>query len=232
MSITPLPPPGILTTIASVFRQNWIQCLLLNGLVIALVTSYYRWPAMAGIWEAVGTLKMHWSYAFSFISTAFAASVMPFCIQSAMGTLPKDKRWRRLVFLMLFWGYRGMEIDLFYHFQGMLFGLGNDAVTLASKVLLDQFVYTPFWALPTYLIALRWIDLDGSWSRTCASLNREFWLRTCPTVLITNWIVWIPAAALIYSLPPALQFPLFSVIMCFFILIVTFLASRNEESVS
>lgn len=231
MSASSPPTPGILATIAAVFRQNWVQCLLLNVLVIALVTSYYRWPAMAGVWEAVGAFKMRWSFFFSLASTAFAAAVMPFCIQAALGTLPAGKRWKRLGFLVLFWGYRGMEIDLFYRFQGMLFGHGNDAVTLAAKVVLDQFVYSPFWALPTYLIALRSIEVEGSWSRTHASLDREFWMRTCPTVLITNWIVWIPAAALIYSLPAALQFPLFSVIMCFFILIVTLLASRNDEKV-
>jgi len=229
MSASSPPTPGILATIATVFRRNWVQCLLLNVLVIALVTSYYCWPAVAGVWETVGAFKMHWSYAFSLGSTAFAAALMPFCIQAAMGTLPAGGRWKRLGFLMLFWGYRGMEIDLFYRFQGMLFGHGNDAATLAAKVVADQFVYSPFWALPTYLIALRWVEFGCSWSRTRASLDREFWTRTCPTVLITNWIVWIPAAALIYSLPAALQFPLFSVIMCFFILIVTLLTRGNDE---
>jgi hypothetical protein len=128
---------------------------------------------------------------------------------------------------MLFWGYRGMEIDLFYHLQSYLFGDGNDAPTLIAKVAFDQFVFSPIWFVPTYLIALRWIDLDASWTRTRASLDREFWTRTCPTVMITNWLVWIPALALVYSLPAALQFPLFSIIMCFFILIVTLLAGSN-----
>jgi len=46
-------------------------------------------------------------------------------------------------------------------------------------------------------------------------------------VLVTNWLVWIPALALVYSLPAALQFPLFSVIMCFFILVVTMMTRRQ-----
>ena len=121
------PSPGILATIGKAFRQNRVPCLLLNVLVIALVTSYYRWPAMAGMWEALGLLKVRWSYGFSLASTIFAAVLMPFMVQAAMGTLPADGRWRRLFFLTLFWGYRGMEIDLFYRFQGFLFGQGNDA---------------------------------------------------------------------------------------------------------
>ncbi len=229
MSATPSTAPGIFTTIAAVFRQNRMACLLLNVLVITLVTTYYQVPAVAAVWETVGEFKMRWSYAFSLASTVFAAAIMPFCIQAMMGTLPTRGRWKRLGLLMLFWGYRGMEIDLFYRFQGFLFGHDNNATTLMTKVAFDQFVFSPVWFVPTYLIALRWIDLGASWSRTRASLDRTFWTRTCPTVMITNWLVWIPALALVYSLPAALQFPLFSVIMCFFILIVTLLAGRHHD---
>lgn len=220
--------PTILATIAVVFRQNRVPCLLLNVLVVALVASYYRWPDVAGVWEALGAFKLRWSYGFSLGSTIFAAVVLPFFVQAAMGTLPPGNRWRRLFLLMIFWGYRGMEIDLFYRFQGWLFGTDNDAATLVKKVAVDQFVASPIWFVPTYLIALRWIDLGGSWSRTRASLNRDFWTHTCPTVMITNWLVWIPTLALIYSLPAALQFPLFSVVMCFFILIVTVMARERH----
>ncbi len=221
--------PGIFATIGAVFRQNWLPCLLLNALVIALVASYYFMPSVASIWEAIGAFKIRSSYAFSLASTIFAAAVMPFMVQSVLGTLPMEGRLKRLGLMMLFWGYRGMEIDLFYRFQTWLFGEGNDAATLVKKVIMDQFIFSPLWFVPTYVVALRWIDLGGSWSQTQASLNREFWLHTCPTVLITNWLVWIPTLALVYSLPAALQFPLFSVVMTFFILIVTLLA-RGRQS--
>lgn len=219
--------PSIFSTITDVFRQNRTACLWLNVLVITLVTTYYQVPSVAAVWELIGAFKLRWSYAFSLASTVFAAAVFPFCIQAIQGTLPARGRWKRLALLILFWGYRGMEIDLFYRFQGFLFGHGNDATTLITKVAFDQFVFSPIWFVPTYLIALRWIDLGASWKLTRASLDREFWTRTCPTVLFTNWIVWIPALALVYSLPAALQFPLFSVVMCFFILIVTLLAGRK-----
>ena len=218
------PPQGIWPAIAGAFRENRLPCLLLNLLVIGLVGSFYLWPEVAGVWEAVGAFRMRWSWLFSFGSTALAAAVLPFVAQWAMGTLPPGDRLRRLVLLSLFWGYRGMEIDLLYRCQSLLFGHGNDVATLAAKVALDQFVYSPLWAVPTYVIALRWIEFGCSWSRTRASLNRRFWTHTYPTILATNLIVWIPAVTLIYSLPAALQFPLFSVIMCFFVLLVTLLA--------
>lgn len=217
---------GIAGTIAAVFRENRVPCVLLNVVVVTLVVSYYQVPAVAGMWESVGEFKLRWSYGFSLSSTVFAAVVLPFGAQALLGTLPQVGRIRRFMLLALFWGYRGMEIDLFYRFQGWLFGHGNDARTLIQKVALDQFVMSPLWFVPTYLIALRWIDRGGSWETMRKSLDAGFWRRTLPTVLLTNWLVWIPTLALVYSLPPALQFPLFSVVMCFFILLVTVMASK------
>jgi len=230
MPVSSNSSPGILATIAAVFRQNRVPCLVLNAFAVALVVSYYQVPALAGFWESLGAFKTHWSFAFSCVSTMFAAAIMPTGIQRLMGTLPQEGGGKRLLLLMLFWGYRGMEIDLFYHFQTWVFGDAHDATTLVKKVLVDQFIMNPVWFVPTYVIALRWVDLGCSWRRTRPTLNREFWTRTCPTVLITNWLVWIPALALVYSLPAALQFPLFSVVMCFFILVVTVMTRKPGEA--
>ncbi|MFM2168488.1 MAG: hypothetical protein RIS79_2859 [Verrucomicrobiota bacterium] len=222
---------SIASSIAAVFRENRVPCLALNLVVITLVGSYYQVPAIAEAWEAVGAFKLKWAYAFSLGSTIFAAVLLPTLVQLWMGTLPAEGRWKRVGLLSLFWGYRGMEIDWFYQVQGWLFGTGNDAATLIKKVAVDQFVMSPLWFVPTVLIAMRWVDMGSSWTRTRASLTREFWTRTCPTVMVTNWLVWIPTLALVYSLPPALQFPLFSVVMCFFILIVTLLARGDQRSI-
>ena len=220
----PQPRAGIGSLIAAAFRRNLLPCLLLNTVAVLLVISYYRWPAAAGFWQAVGDFKLRWSFAFSFGSTVFAAVLLPTFLQWVMGTLPEGRRVFRVVSLALFWGFRGMEIDLFYQFQGWLFGHGHDAATLAKKVAMDQFIYSVLWAVPTFVIALRWVDNQGSWQRTREGLDRNFWTRTYPSILFTNWLVWIPAVALIYSLPAPLQFPLFSIVMCFFILVVTLLA--------
>ena len=228
----PLPQQSsIFSAIATAFRKNRLPCLLLNILVVILVASYYYWPPVAGMWQAIGEFKSRWSFAFSCVSTILAAVVMPFCLQWAMGTPVTADRWQKFGWGLLFWGYRGMEIDLFYHLQRWLFGDGHDLGTLAIKVMVDQFIVSTIWFVPTYVIALRWIDQGGSWRQLWASLDRDFWTRTCPTVLVTNWLVWLPALVLVYALPAPLQFPLFSIIMCFFILVVTLLtAPPNKNS--
>lgn len=228
---TPAPPattPSMRAEIAQAFRQNRVPCVVLNALALALVVSYYQVPALAEVWQAVGSFKTRWSFAFSCFSTMFAAVVFPTVIQAGLGTLPPGPRGRRLLLGLLFWGYRGMEIDLFYRLQNALFGDHLDATTLLKKVLVDQFVASPLWFVPTYVVALRWIEHDGSWARTRASLDRQFWTRLCPTVLVTNWLVWIPALALVYSLPAALQFPLFTLVMCFFILVASMMTQKPK----
>jgi hypothetical protein len=209
-------------------RRNRLPCIFLNLLVLLLVWSYYQWSSTAAWWQAVAELKVRSSYAFSFIATILAAAVFPFTIQWLTGELPSEGRLKRLLGLTAFWGYRGMEIDLLYRLQTHFLGTGTDFRTLATKVMVDQFLYSALWAVPTYIIALRWVDCGLSWVRTRAALGRSFWTRTYPTILVTNWLVWFPSVALIYTLPPPLQFPLFSIVMCFFVLVVTLLARARD----
>ena len=224
MNASPPAPPGIWPSIRAAFRQNRVPWVALNALVAALVASYFFIPEVAGAWAAVGAFKERWSYLFSLVSTVFSAVLLPSAVQAMMGVLPDAGRVARILTLAAFWGYRGMEIDLFYKLQAVLFGSGNDPLTLVKKVAFDQFVYSTLWAVPTYVIALRWVDLGRSWRLTWASLDRRFWTVTYPSILVTNWLIWIPAVSLVYSLPTGLQFPLFAVVMCFFILLVSLLA--------
>ena len=225
----PSSSPSIGTAILAVVRQNRVPCLLLNVVVILLVWSYYKWPPAAGWWQAVADFKVRWSFVFSFFAAVLAGAVLPFGIQLLMGTMPPGGRMKRFISLVLFWGYRGMEIDLMYRAQAIVFGHGHDFATLAKKVAADQFIYSALWAVPAYAVALRFIDLGCSWSRTRPTLDRYFWRHTFPTILVTNWLVWLPTVALVYSLPVPLQFPLFSVVMCVFVLMVTLLASARQQ---
>src|SRR5438105_2752872 len=45
-------------------------------------------------------------------------------------------------------------------------------------------------------------------------------------VLIATWAVWIPLMAVIYSLPLALQFPLFALALAFWVLMMTYMTNR------
>jgi hypothetical protein len=44
--------------------------------------------------------------------------------------------------------------------------------------------------------------------------------------LLATWAVWIPLMAIIYSLPLALQFPLFGLALTFWVLLLTYMTNR------
>ena len=49
--------------------------------------------------------------------------------------------------------------------------------------------------------------------------------KIIPTLLAT-WVVWAPLMAIIYSLPYPLQFPLFSLALTFWVLLLTYMTNR------
>jgi hypothetical protein len=93
---------------------------------------------------------------------------------------------------------------------------------VAIKLLVDQFGYSVFWAVPSYLLFVLWVE-HRSLRKAFAAADRALLRRSYLSVLLTNWLVWLPAVALVYSLPPPLQFPLFSMILTFYILLITVL---------
>jgi len=54
---------------------------------------------------------------------------------------------------------------------------------------------------------------------------RHYRDKIIPTLLAT-WAVWIPLMAIIYSLPLALQFPLFGLALSFWVLLLTYMTNR------
>ena len=113
-----------------------------------------------------------------------------------------------------------------YRANALWFG---DVVTVSvviAKILVDQLGYNPFLAAPCEVLVYEWKNDGFSW----ASVRRAFsWNhyrdKIVPTLLAT-WAVWAPLMAIIYSLPLALQFPLFSLALTFWVLLLTYMTNR------
>ena len=120
-------------------------------------------------------------------------------------------------------------MDALYRLQAHVFG---DAVALGvvlSKVLVDQFVYCPIWAVPTTVILYLWKDCGFSVARTKANLGERWYYRRAVPVMVSNWGVWIPAVTLIYFLPQPLQLPLQNIVACFWVLLLMFITGRARN---
>lgn len=210
-------------------RQNLLPGAVLWCLALAIVLAYYVVPSLRPWFERVEQAKQVGGFWFSAGASAIAGALLPFLAMAALGRLPPGRRWSLLAFLLGLWIYRGMEVDAFYRLQAVLFGAGNDVATVVKKVAFDQFVYSALWTGPTSMLLYRWKDCGFSWSATRASLDRAFWQVQLPAVVISLWSVWIPAVSIIYCLPSSLQFPLFSLVLCFWVLLIEVVATRQES---
>lgn len=80
---------------------------------------------------------------------------------------------------------------------------GNSASTVAKRVMLDQFFFSPLF-LPTFLSGL-WI-LEGKEASTLVPNLKE----QVPTAIVANWVLWIPSQIINFSFVPGKYQVLFS----------------------
>ena len=127
-----------------------------------------------------------------------------------------------MAFAFLVFGLIGMSVQVLYTVQISLFGSGNDAATIVKKMLFDQLVYSP---VSNFFMVAVFIWKDEGF--TAASLRRffttDFLVRRYLPVIIAVWCVWGPGVLVIYFMPTALQFPVASLILSFWILIFKFM---------
>lgn len=231
---TPLPHPLIELRDASIagIRINLLPGIALWLVALAVVATYHYVDAAGPGFARIAELKEAYGYLYSGIATAVFGGIIPFLYLRAAGRVPGGKVRSWFLFFLCFWTWRGIEVDAFYRLQDWLFGSGADAKTVAVKVVVDQFVYSPLWAAPVLAVLYAWKDVDFSWTGLKKRLNRRMFLFEIPSVLLSTWIVWIPAVAIIYSLPLPLQIPLFNLVLCFFVLLVSVLESPDNGDIS
>jgi hypothetical protein len=145
------------------------------------------------------------------------------------GDAKRDWSLRYLVFLLVLWAAKGVEVDFLYRLQAWLFGEGQGASAVVKKVLFDQFVYVPLWGVPTLVIAMLFARGGYEWARLKELLRGNWYRGMILPVLLPNWFVWFPAATCIYLLPTPLQLPLQNVVVCLWVLMVMFMTGQQAQ---
>ena len=212
------------------FRVNLLPGLFLWILGMTVVLTYYSLESTRFFFDRVMQIKQEYGYLYSFLATGFFGGFIPFLYLWRSGRIPKGMARAYGMFFPLYWAARGTEVDAFYRLQGLLFGNEPDLATIATKVFMDQFVYCIFWAAPVTAVFYGWKDCGFSWRRLRKETSRQSFLFEVARLLLSTWLVWIPATAIIYSLPPALQVPLFSLTLCFFVLLVSVFSADEGKA--
>lgn len=208
------------------FRENLAAGIAIQLFAVILVGSYYLVPPVGMFWNRVALMKQDCGLLAAVVSTSFFGGLVPFCYLCLTGRIGRGDSFRNFVFFLLFWGYRGGEVELFYRFQAWMFGDSPTVATVIKKMVFDQFVYNPFWATWVIAVGFLWQHHRFDFRATFKALNRDFLVIYLPGMMFSTWVVWIPAVSIIYCLPQALQVPLFNLVLCFFVLLAASLKKR------
>jgi len=210
-------------------RRNLLPGLVLQGCALMILLAYGVLPTFHVALDAVGAVKAHYGYLYSAPSAAVFGGVIPFLVLLWTGQVPRRRAWAEFAFYVLFWGWKGVEVDALYRLQSLLFGDAVQCSTIAAKALVDQFAYNPLWAGPTQVLFFLWKDSGFSWAVLRRGLRQEGLLHRVVVVLFSTWIVWLPTVAIVYSLPSALQLPLSNLVLCFWCLLMSFISRQSAE---
>ncbi len=219
--------PATLAPGLSAIRRYWRPFVFLQSATLFLVMAYFRNARVAAICDGLSTFKTHSGLLFSAISAAGAGALLPEVAKAAvMGDRALSRqRARNVVFAVAAFGLSGIINDLQYRGMAVVFGDDHRIATVLRKMLADQFVTTPLYGTPYWLVvyAIR-EDRYRPW-RTVPRLTPAWYLRTVTPLLITGWAYWIPMSTLLYSMPGPLQFCMYLVMVAGWSLLMVAVAS-------
>ena len=209
-------------------KANAVPGFILQGLMLAILIAYYESATFANSLDRLAHYKQQHGLTFVIGAGILAGALLPelFVIFFFQKGRVRPQNFRNLLFTVPTWALDAVLVDLMYRANMIWFG---DAVTVPvvlAKICVDQLGYNPFLAAPGEVLVYEWKN-DGF---SAASAKRAFtWNhyrdKIVPTLLAT-WAVWAPLMAIIYSLPYPLQFPLFSLALTFWVLLLTYMTNR------
>lgn len=189
-------------------RHNAKPFLLVQGIAFLCVLAYYTVPGVPPALTGVARAKQQGGIPLAALTTAIAGAILPELARLATGR-PRT-RGAEMVFQLAFFAFIGVTVDLLYRGLAVAIGPGTDVATVAKKVLIDQFVYSPLVSIPLSTVAFLWKDNGFSIERTRNAFRAQggFLVRYAP-VLVSCWGYWGPVLVAVYAMPSNLQFPLF-----------------------
>ena len=218
---------------AAAARATLVPALIVWSMMGLLAIAYYSVPASQPVFVALTDLQRRMGLLFPFLGMGLAVGLLTETIK-VITARPRRWRWENTInatFNLLVFGVLGVLQNYFYILQGRLFGTGNTLSVLVPKVLVDQFVWTVFFANPYQTVLYLWRNLDFSFDRVWRQVRpvKLFWGRRVLPVLVTNWAFWIPMVSIVYSFPGDLQLPLAILAVTIWVFLLTYLTAKDDD---
>jgi hypothetical protein len=190
-------------------KANLVPGLVLWGIGFVLVLGYYKSPFVHAGFEYLNFIRSKIGLLFPILITALCGGFLPFLYLRQNIQLRSEYQLKNCIFLLLFWSYKGLEIEAWYRLQAIVFGPSTHVFTVLGVMFNHSGL-----KLSPILADIK----SGGWYR-----------RTILPTLIANLIIWVPVVCLVYSLPLPLQIVLFNLVLVFFILIVTHIEREKQK---
>jgi len=209
-------------------KANAIPAFILQGAMLVVLISYYLSPACADFLNRLAHYREQYGLAFVVSAAVFAGAIVPELFVVALFQHGRIRRQnlRNLAFTVPTWGIDGILVDLMYRLNAIWFGDVTAIWVVTAKILVDQLGYNPFFAAPAEVLVYEWKNEGFSWKSVRRAFTWNHYRDKIIPTLLATWAVWAPLMGIIYSLPFALQFPLFSIALTFWVLLLTYMTNR------
>ncbi len=216
-----MTPRAALIIARRAIRANLLPGLLLQAVMGGFLSLYLLHDGTRQFLVRVAEVKYETGYWFAFVSYLISAALLPEILRVVFfqgGKATRSNLWNFLT-AAPFWGLMGMLVDLFYRGQALWFGVGHDGLTILIKVLVDQFLFSPFLSSPLAVGYFSWRDLHFSVPAARSIFRPGFYFDRIFPVQVAGWCIWIPGVCLVYFMPSELQIPVATLLQSFWVLV-------------
>jgi hypothetical protein len=216
-------------------RLYWRAIVVLQATALVLVLGYFHVALVREFCEYLARLRQDWGMIQPVVGTIIAGVVLP---ELAKLLLPRAHRQTLtpgevLITAVFFAGAgAGAFVDAQYRLLSVLLGDDTGMGTAISKMLMDQFLMTPLYGAPYWILVYAWKANHFRILPTLRPLGRHWYLTKVLPLLIPAWAYWIPMTLMIFSLPADLQLSLFVFAMAAWSLVMVFIAQTEAKQAS
>jgi len=212
-------------------RANLVPGLILQSIMLALLLGYYFYPPTTDLLNQLADLKEKWGYRYSIVASIIAGAVIPEVMRITLFQKWKLSRanFSNFLFASVYWAYSGAIVDFFYRQQAGWFGTEVTFGVVATKVIIDQFVFNPLYAAPMNAWSYDWKNSGYPLRGLSRFFTRAYYKRVIIPTLVATWGVWIPVVSILYSLPPLLQIPLFALALSLWVMIHAWMSEQRNN---
>ena len=215
-------------------RVNAKPALIIQAIMLALAIAFYTNSPSAEALRRLAEFKREQGLIFIIVASVLAGAVIPeifLILFFQRGRLQKGNL-RNLAFTIPVWGFDGSLVDLLYRAEAHWLGDVATFPVVLGKILIDQFGYNVLFAAPFGVLTYEWKNSGISIQPLRDLFTWPHYRDKIFPTLLATWAVWIPLMAIIYSLPLALQFPLFGLALSFWVLLLTYMTNRFAGKVA